>query len=333
MYELYKDLPLHTITPIPGGGKPVLEKLIVKYGQAYGKENLDLLRIFHSNTNTGMDGSINFMTSFKVGPDVKKKLLYPQGFVLLECGSRYYTERKDCPSFLICYTLDGSCELVYRHKTYRLRKGEGFFIDCREHHIIRTIGSLWVNTALHFDGVQAKDFFDKFAESGSVKFNIFECPRFESIQHKMLLETQKVRPYRDYKVHALLTYMLTLLLLRDGQGQSGESVFNVGQPLVDSVITYINEHFAEPLTIESIGREFGISISHLSREYKRYTGFPLGHYLICTRIENAKLLLQRSDMSIEFIGEAVGFNDNAHFVQIFKKYEGMTPLKFRKREL
>ncbi|HHV11507.1 MAG TPA: helix-turn-helix transcriptional regulator [Clostridiales bacterium] len=75
---------------------------------------------------------------------------------------------------------------------------------------------------------------------------------------------------------------------------------------------------------------FGISRSHLSREFKKITGFSPKEYLIQIRISQAKLLLRGSSISIDDISSAIGFHDTAHFIQTFKKAEGITPLKFRK---
>lgn len=75
------------------------------------------------------------------------------------------------------------------------------------------------------------------------------------------------------------------------------------------------------------------SKTHMTRRFKEYTGFAPHEYLTQIRIYNAKYLLKATDLSIEDISRQTGFSDSVYFIQVFKKIEGITPSKFRKREV
>lgn len=59
-------------------------------------------------------------------------------------------------------------------------------------------------------------------------------------------------------------------------------------------------------------------------------GIPVNEYLINTRISYAKELLKYTDMSVEEITYETGMNNVTHFINLFKKREAITPLKYRK---
>ena len=71
---------------------------------------------------------------------------------------------------------------------------------------------------------------------------------------------------------------------------------------------------------------------HLSRIFKKYTGFSPYEYLLNERLTQENPL-QNTRLSVEEIAQRVGFNSASHFIRMFRKYEGLTPLQFRKRSM
>ena len=60
-------------------------------------------------------------------------------------------------------------------------------------------------------------------------------------------------------------------------------------------------------------------------------GIPVSEYIMRLKIEKAKNLLQYSDTDIVGIANYLAFSSQSHFICVFKKYEGITPHKFRER--
>ena len=97
------------------------------------------------------------------------------------------------------------------------------------------------------------------------------------------------------------------------------------------ILKKLENHFNEPLSLDLLSGEFGVSKYYLSREFKRYMGIPLNEYLIVLRINHAKELLRYSpDMTVEQIAFACGFRHVSHFINLFKRHEKSTPLQYRK---
>jgi len=99
--------------------------------------------------------------------------------------------------------------------------------------------------------------------------------------------------------------------------------------LMYRIMDYINEHYAEPLTLKKISDAVYISEAHLSRCFKKDSGLSPMQYLMHRRIGEAKSLLIETILPIQDIGEELGFVSSAHFSKMFKKYVGITPKEYR----
>ncbi len=100
--------------------------------------------------------------------------------------------------------------------------------------------------------------------------------------------------------------------------------------LETEIFAYINEHFQNPdLSVEMIGDVFGKSRAYLFSLFKENTGFSMLYHINRIRVEKAKELLLDKNRSIQDIAFQVGFNSSINFTRAFKKYEGITPSKYR----
>ncbi len=99
---------------------------------------------------------------------------------------------------------------------------------------------------------------------------------------------------------------------------------------VMDVQIYINEHFAEDLSLQELSERFYTSPSSLSRDFKQFTGHTVKTYIILNRILRAKYLLRTTKRSMNSIGEEVGYENPNHFSRIFKKYTDFTPQEYRR---
>ncbi|WNS45220.1 AraC family transcriptional regulator [Paenibacillus sp. MMS20-IR301] len=98
------------------------------------------------------------------------------------------------------------------------------------------------------------------------------------------------------------------------------------------VITYIQEYYAEPVTLDSLAEVFNFSAYHLSSLFKEHTGVSPIDYLIRFRLEVASELLRTTEASVGEIAASVGYKDVYYFSRIFKKRRGVSPAHYRLRE-
>ena len=94
---------------------------------------------------------------------------------------------------------------------------------------------------------------------------------------------------------------------------------------------YVNQHYMEKLSLESISQQLHIGRTKLCSLAKELSGGRTLSYLITQRrIEAAKRLLLQSSLPISAVGEMVGVSDYNYFSKVFRSTTGMTPSAFRK---
>ena len=102
------------------------------------------------------------------------------------------------------------------------------------------------------------------------------------------------------------------------------------QRLAD-VVDYIHGNYAEQVKSETLTQIAGISETHLKRVFNRLFGMPPIEYVILTRINEARDLLETTDRTVSDIAQEVGFYDHSHFIRHFKRIRGCTPNQYRKQ--
>lgn len=102
------------------------------------------------------------------------------------------------------------------------------------------------------------------------------------------------------------------------------------EDFVSRTLTYINERYEAPITLDVICADLHISKYHLCHLFKKVTGVSIMDYLLKTRIAAAKELLLSGDMSVGAIAAACGFSSTAYFCQAFKRHTGRSAQQFRK---
>ncbi len=93
---------------------------------------------------------------------------------------------------------------------------------------------------------------------------------------------------------------------------------------------YIQNHYHEQITLEEVSSEVGLSAGYFSALFKKETGEGFAKYLINVRIEQAKILLRETNLSVSEICKSVGYNDLKHFASTFEKAAGVKPGTYRK---
>ena len=97
------------------------------------------------------------------------------------------------------------------------------------------------------------------------------------------------------------------------------------------VIKEIEMNYSLPLSVETMSRKVYVTPQYLSRLFRRYLNCSTYEYLTSYRIGKAKeLLITSPSLEIKEIAHRTGFSDPSHFIAIFRKAVGVTPLEFRR---
>lgn len=99
--------------------------------------------------------------------------------------------------------------------------------------------------------------------------------------------------------------------------------------IVRSALKYIEQHYAEKLTLTELAEKTYVSQWYLSKLLNKYTDKSFCDLLNQTRINKAEKLLQDPSLKIHEISEMLGFADVTHFSRVFKKMEQLSPNEYR----
>ncbi|WP_165422863.1 AraC family transcriptional regulator [Ktedonosporobacter rubrisoli] len=91
------------------------------------------------------------------------------------------------------------------------------------------------------------------------------------------------------------------------------------------IIDYIHSNLAQPLTLTELAALVAMNPYHFTRIFKRTTGVSPHQYILSQRIEQARRLLLKGELSQTQIANQLGFYDQSHFSRTFKRVIGLTP--------
>ena len=98
---------------------------------------------------------------------------------------------------------------------------------------------------------------------------------------------------------------------------------------LEQIREYIDSNFMNNISLKELSEKFHISIYHLARQFKKYTGFTVNNYLVSCRIGEAQRRLLFQSESVTEIAEKSGFHSLAYFYSCFHGKVGCTPAEYR----
>ena len=96
------------------------------------------------------------------------------------------------------------------------------------------------------------------------------------------------------------------------------------------ILQYLQDRYQQDITLAQLGERFYLSVNHLIRIFRDYTGYSPYEYLKRYRLLKTCELLQSTDVSVGEIGRRVGYRNASHFAAQFHKLYGLSPHEYRK---
>jgi YesN/AraC family two-component response regulator len=103
--------------------------------------------------------------------------------------------------------------------------------------------------------------------------------------------------------------------------------------LIRSVMVFLEHHYQDDISLDLLASKIGMSPGYLSVYIKENTGKNFIDHLNGIRLGKAKQLLAETSLTIQEIGEAIGYRNGTSFIRMFKKETGMPPGDYRKTTL
>ncbi len=97
------------------------------------------------------------------------------------------------------------------------------------------------------------------------------------------------------------------------------------------ILSYLSDHYLEPVTLEACARSLGFNASYLSSMFSSRTGASFHQYLINLRLKKAEWLLTCTDLAISEAAAESGFSSDKTFYRTFRERYGISPGEYRKQ--
>lgn len=148
---------------------------------------------------------------------------------------------------------------------------------------------------------------------------------FDQMRPKELLDAMCV-PVADEKERRLkvLSYLYSLLEQLHTAFLQKDDSFSIQRTSAEKLVSYINEHLSDDLSLHLLSERFFLSASQINRLFKQATGSSVGEYILVKRLMNARSSL-RSGQSASEACQKSGFKDYSAFYRSYCKRFGVSP--------
>lgn len=295
------------------------QAIISLFNQSYSFQSI-------SGKNTSFANSVSKNNFF-----FRKGTADPHILSILAGGEIVYTvpvrfSQSPLPWAMLCYVSSGDGTFTIGSRQADLSAGDVFFVP--------------QNTACNFSTARTPFTYDVFYLSGDLlsDYAPFLCSEtgyfhrsrtsLDGIVWQLLPLLLTQLPENDTLSRLHISAMLHLVLSTCAQNACPKN--NTAFPEhVLRMKEIMDTDYQNPHSLIEFESILGISRYRLCRDFSMHVGISPLQYLNCNRLSAARHLLRSTNLTIREVGMAVGIENTTHFINLFKKDTGITPLQFR----
>jgi AraC family transcriptional regulator len=157
-------------------------------------------------------------------------------------------------------------------------------------------------------------------------------PALERLATALLAESEVAKGLDDLYVDAVCVALVTRLLgMRCDLQLPAASRHPTALPKwrLKRVIAFVDMHLADRITLADLAGAAGLTRMHFAAQFRVAMGIRPHEYVLRRRIERAQDLLRTSKQALVDVALDVGFQTQAHFTTVFKRFAGQTPHRWR----
>lgn len=243
-------------------------------------------------------------------------------------GSKSASHYHDCLE--IYYMKDGACNYFIDDKSHKVETGDVVFIPQGVIHKTNyesEYHARWlINCSYNYLPSSVLPYLSKIP-------HLFKRSKLTEECEKVMLKISEEYALNDnFSNDALrgLVYELIFLLFRNSSGQTTTHSCNL---IAEQAVKYIQDNYQNQISLSETALTLSVSPEHLSRAFKKDTGFGFSEYLTLLRLQKAEYILKNEPgKSVNEVAFACGFNDSNYFSYKFKKQYGVSPSSVKKNK-
>lgn len=233
--------------------------------------------------------------------------------------------------YQLLYVLAGEGEIALDGDVHRLGENDAALIYPSAKHAVSSPSSLTL-LVLAFDG----DTLDEplapigqqppFLTSFHLNLGPLYANEVRPLLRKLLFEQRQNAAHRDWSLRIHVNLVLNVIC----RAKTQERIHDANSLRADKIRAYLDGHYYENLTAETLGRTFGVTSRYLGDIFKKTYRLTPIQYLAGLRIGIARSLLETTDRNVVSICFEVGYESLPTFYRNFKSIVGISPSQYRK---
>lgn len=265
-----------------------------------------------------------------------------------------YKELDECPKkehrhnfFELVYIAGGTGRQCINQNKFDYREGHLFLItpeDCHSFEVTTTTRFFFIRfndiyirkNILQADSIRKLEFILQNAnhQPGCLLRNKADKPLVKALVEAMLRESVNKDFYNKELIQQLVNTLI-VVVARNIARYLPEEINDNTTGKVMEILQYIQQHiyYPEKIRTDNISRQFGVSETYLGRYFKKHTKETLQQYISHYKLKLVENRLLHSDLRINEIVRELGFTDESHLNRSFKKFSGMSPTAFRRKQV
>ena len=181
---------------------------------------------------------------------------------------------------------------------------------------------------IHFTGSDVKNILRKYGFPDNERiFPVGTSMEYERIFKRIIIELQRCQDNYEEMLTLLLRHLLIIFQRELTREQVLKNEYLDHE--MDTAVTYFNENYNRDINIEEYATSRGMSVSWFIRSFKKFTGSTPMQFIVALRVNNAQVLLETTNYSINEISKIVGYDNQLYFSRLFHKLKGFSPREYR----
>lgn len=252
--------------------------------------------------------------------------IYEVGFE--KCSANKSIEFIPIDYYLIHYCVSGEGTLRIYDKEYKISKGDLFLIPPKTDNKYKPIKeNPWHYCWIGLNGISVKSLLEHCGlNKDCIVLHLNETEKFFNCFNNIYDDC-----FNNNHLKGLSNLFLLLSYLSEQNSSYKEQNISASKTYLKNILDYIHNNYQEDIRISNISSKMNIDRTYVYKLFKKYLNMSPQQYILNYRLEKAKLLLVKSNLSLTDISSKLGFNTHTHFVNNFKKNVGVSPLEFRKQ--
>ncbi len=226
---------------------------------------------------------------------------------------------------------EGKLEFGLRDKRFPLSNGEFIIVNSNEVH---SISAPEPNKTVVLQ-IPQETFAEYFTDDQFIWFSHGDREtdhRVFTLLQEMYIISTNGDEAKKFQILSLYYELLYLMVTKYRKFNVNEEILKNSKQLkkLSNITRYMKDHYAEPISLESMAEQFSYSPSYLSRMFQKHAGINFKDYLLGIRLEHAVRELEETDNQIVDIALGNGFPNSKAFSNAFRDKYGVLPSEYRK---